>query len=424
MTVHALTLTNPGAESGSTTGWVEREGSGFAAISVLGVGIYAGTYSFQAGTSSYNRWDQELDVSAYATEIDAGTAGIKGSAYYVTSAGGDDDKGGLYFECYAADGTTLIFDKYNDETEVDNVWTQTLFEEGIPPGTRYIRFGTSNTRLDGSLNSVFWDEFTLELSDDVATDYGWDRIEYVYQLGVYALGIYPAEQARGSQIGVLAAGAAETSNTFHDVLTHQLGIYVLCRPNADRRELRAWTFKQDDHEFYGIQLGSEGTLVWDKLTSQWCQWRSPGYLYWRAEDVCDWEGFNIAGDTESGKLWVIDPTGRLDYDTTPIESRITGYLTHRMRTEVPCFMAELAVSEGQPPTGFDDGSVGITLRTSTEDGSNSVDHGEVVGEGISEDITVRWYGLGLMEEPGMYFDIIDTGYARRIDGLNIEVNEK
>jgi hypothetical protein len=245
----------------------------------------------------------------------------------------------------------------------------------------------------------------------------------VSQLGIYALASQPAEEVYNSQGGINVLGAAETSNTFHDLKTHQLGIYVLCLAQGDRRELRAWTFKQDDHEFYGIQLAGFETLVWDKLTGQWCQWRSPGFLYWRAVDVCDWEGFNIAGDTESGKLWQIDPTGRLDEGTTPIESRIVGYLTHRMRTQAPCFMAELAVSEGQPPTGFDDGSVGITLRTSTEDGNNMISHGEVTGEGINEDITVRWYGLGLMEEPGMLFDIIDTGYARRIDGLNIEVKE-
>lgn len=246
----------------------------------------------------------------------------------------------------------------------------------------------------------------------------------VHQLGVNVLCLQPAQEVSASQVGINVLGAAETSNTFHDLIAHQIGIYVLALPHGDRRELRAWTFKQDDHEFYGINLGTESTVVWDKLTMQWCQWRSPGYLYWRVVDVVDWEGYNLGGDTESGILWNIDPTGRLDDGTTPIESKITGYLTHRMRAEVPCFMAELALSEGQPPTGFDDGSVGITLRTSTDDGQNFIDHGTVTGEGIGEDITVRWYSLGLMEEPGMIFEITDTGYARRIDGLNIEVNEQ
>lgn len=183
----------------------------------------------------------------------------------------------------------------------------------------------------------------------------------------------------------------------------------------------AWTFKQDDHEFYGIQLGEGGTLLWDKLTGQWCQWKSPTYAYWRVVDAVDWEGYNLAGDTESGKIFKIDPTGRLDYNNTPIVSKVVGYLTHRMRTHVPCYTAQLALKTGEPPAGFTTGNVGITLRTSTDNGQSFVDHGQVAGGGLLEKIVVRWYGLGLMKAPGMLFEITDSGYTRRIDGLGIEV---
>lgn len=183
----------------------------------------------------------------------------------------------------------------------------------------------------------------------------------------------------------------------------------------------AWTFKQDDHEFYGIQLGNEGTIVWDKLTGQWAQWQSPTFNYWRSADVVDWEGYNLACDTESGKIWEIDPTGRLDYGDTPIQSKVVGYLTYRMRSEVPCYLAQLALKTGDPPSGFSDGSVGITLRTSTDNGQSFIDHGEIDGGGVGEKIAVRWYGLGLMRSPGMLFELTDTGYTRRIDGLTIEM---
>lgn len=241
-----------------------------------------------------------------------------------------------------------------------------------------------------------------------------------HQLGVIALVDQPAISAISSQLGVAAVSAAETSNGTYDVYAHQLGAYALVRPNGDRRELRAWRLKQDDHEWYGLQLGADGTLLYDKLTNQWCQWKSPGYTHWRAEDIVDWEGFNLAADTETGKIFEIDAEGRLDYGDTPITSKIVGYFTHRMREHKPCYMAELAVSEGQPPSGFEDGSVGISLRTSTDNGQSFVNHGEVAGEGVSEDMTARWYGLGLMKSPGMLFEITDTGYARRIDGLDIE----
>lgn len=268
--------------------------------------------------------------------------------------------------------------------------------------------------------SVLVSKATLHVGSFTEPEPGYYDVHAI-QLGAYVIATFPTGELIANQLGISALGSAEESSGLHDVSAHQLGIYVLCRPNADRRELRAWTFKQDDHEFYGIQLGSEGTIVWDKLTNQWCTWKSPGFTYWRAEDVCDWEGYNLAGDTESGKIFQIDPEGRLDYNDTPIVSRIVGYLTHRFRKNTPCYMAELALSEGQPPSGFADGTVGITLRTSTDDGTTFHDHGEVAGEGIGEDMTARWYGLGLMKSPGMLFEITDTGYARRIDGLDIEV---
>lgn len=287
--------------------------------------------------------------------------------------------------------------------------------------------------LEWSHNGTLWEEYYTFPTQGAwsageqrvldVTDPGDTAEIEATQLGGYAVGIYPTEEVEASQLGGYVTGAAETSNTVFLIKAHQLGGYALVRPNGDRRELRAWTFKQDDHEFYGLQLGAAGTLVYDVSTEQWCQWKSPERTLWRVEDVVDWEGFNLGGDTESGKIWKIDPEGRLDYGTTPITSKIVGYLTHRFRKHGQCHMAELAVSEGHPPSGFEDGSVGISLRTSTDDGQSFVNHGEVPGEGVSEDMTVRWYGLGLMKSPGMLFEITDSGYARRIDGLDIDTDD-
>lgn len=241
------------------------------------------------------------------------------------------------------------------------------------------------------------------------------------QIGAYALVSRPAEEIYNSQTPIQALVASEESNGLYELYSHQLGAYALVRPNGDRRELRAWTFKQDDHEFYGVNLGTELTLVFDKLTGTWSQWRSPGETHWRVEDVVAWEGINLGCDTSTGILWEIDPEGRLDEDTTPITSVIYGGFTKRFRVNDPCYMAELAISEGQPPSGIDATTVGITLRTSDDAGQSFYDHGTIDGEALGDEITVRWYGLGLMDKPGRVFEITDTGYARRIDALDIEV---
>lgn len=414
MALYACPLINAGGES--TGGWVARVGgaTGPDITETAAGGQHSGNQYIQAGDSVQNKWDQEVTLEAgLLTTIDGGAVVAHAYAWHRTD--GTDD-GNLYLEAYDS-GHVLLASSANAQTK-PTVWTQETLDLAIPANTRYIRIGTDNDRNNGTNNDNNWDDFELILEGDFDASMLYARAQ---QLGVYVWGTYPSDAAEARQVGVYTQAASETATGFYELYAHQLGVYCWCRPNGDRRELRAWRFKQDDNEFYGIQLGADGTLVYNQPTQQWAQWRSPGELFWRVEDVVDWEGFNLGCDTSTGIIWEIDPEGRLDYGDTPIESVVVGYLTHRMRTFAPCFMAELAISEGQPPPGFDDGSVGITLRTSTDDGNTYVDHGEVTGGGIGEDMTVRWYGLGLMKQPGMYFEITDTGYARRIDGLDIEI---
>jgi hypothetical protein len=273
----------------------------------------------------------------------------------------------------------------------------------------------------------YYDDFALDISDDPATDFpGIDLTTRVTQAVVYAVSTFPSAYAGVLQAPILVVEASETSSGLYKVFGHQFVAYALVKKHGDKRKLRAWTFPQDDHKFYVLQLGnSNGTLIYDQLTQQWARWQSPNYVYWRGEDGCDWEGFNVACDPLTGKIFKIDPEGRLDYndttdaEDTPITSIIVGGTTKRFRNNVPCFMAELAISEGQPPEGIDATTVGVSLRTG--DTLGWYDHGSVPGTVTGDRVTVRWYGLGLMGSPGRVFEITDTGYARRIDGLNIEV---
>jgi hypothetical protein len=417
MTIHAQTLTNPGAESG-TTGWTTR--SGVTIQSVTG-NSHSGTKSFRPDNSfsDASKFDQEVTVdgSLFAA-IDADTAALKATAWI---DGGDQDTARIYVECY--DTSHVLLDSsagtYIDPTSY--TLQEILFR--IPVNTRYIRIGGEFDKNVGTVFNNNIDDFTLEISDDHSTDYVGYFDPKAYQVGAYAIGIAPAEQIRTYQLPVAILGSAETSNTFHEVNSYQLGAYALVRGKTDRRDLRAWPFTQDDHDFYVLQLGDVGTLVYDKLTNQWAQWRSPGFDYWRGNDGVQWEGWNICCDSESGILWIIDPEGRLDNDTTPITSIISGRVQTRMRKNAQCHMGELTVSEQEPPTGIDASTISISLRTSDDDGHTFLSHGSVTGEALGDDITVRWYGLGLMPAPGRVFEITDTGYARRIDGFNIEVGD-
>lgn len=239
----------------------------------------------------------------------------------------------------------------------------------------------------------------------------------IHQSGSYMIGIYPSAQTRINQAGINILKEAETSSGLYLVKGHQLGAYALVRGIVDKPILHAWTFTQDDHDFYVLQLGSNGTLIYDKLTQQWCDWISPDAVNWRGNDGRNWEGLAVCCDTQSGRLWKIDADNRLDYEITPIESKIVGGVSVRFRKNVPCYMAELAISELGPAEGIDPSTRSISLRIGNTLTWTSHGNGVV----SSDKYTVRWYGLGLMSSPGTVFEITDTGLARRIDGLNIEV---
>lgn len=237
----------------------------------------------------------------------------------------------------------------------------------------------------------------------------------LHQFAAYAFASQPADEARLNQAVVQAWSQGETS-TGLPVKLHQVVGYAWVKGKRDRMDLRAWPLVQDDHVFYGLQLGSAGTIVFDRLTGQWTNWLSPDFTYFRVNDMVDWEGFNLGCDTESGIIWKVDPVGRLDNDDTFITSTVTGQATVRMRRIVPCYMAEVAVSEASPATT----GTSIQLRTSDDGGASFIDHGTVDGQALGTSTLFRFYGLGTMSAPGRVFQIVNNGYARRLDGLDIE----
>jgi hypothetical protein len=425
MAVTSITLTNPGAESTNTTGWTNV----FTFVAATSAGAATprtGSYLFyeegastsadiETGFRYRNRVYQDVAVPGGITAaVDAGTIGIKWAAWLQRVD--TSPSGCLRVELYDGSGNLLWKEAYNDAGVVATAsWVQLVKYYGLVPGTRTIRIFLESIGTSASNRRVAWDDATLDYSTAPATD--WAATGKNTQLGLYAVANAPADEAIVNTLGIQLLANAETDNGLHDIILHQLGLYALAKRGGDRKEMRAWPFKQDDHEFYVLQLGTNaGTIVFDKLTGQWADWVSPGFDHWRGADGCNWAGIAVCGDTISGKLWKIDPEGRLDYETTPITSIIVGGMTERMRVHTPIYMAEVAVSEGEP-ADFAEGAVGITLRVGDGKG-NWYDHGE--GIGTDDNVTVRWYGLGLTQSPGTVFEITDTGYARRIDGLNVE----
>lgn len=225
---------------------------------------------------------------------------------------------------------------------------------------------------------------------------------------------YPTLSTRLTQMEGLVSVKSNTG-----LRTTQAEVLVAVLYGAEERMLHSWTFTQDGHDFYVVLTAGE-TYVYDKTTEQWAQWTSPDAAFWRGIDGTEWNGINVCIDPDTGKLYQIDPLGRLDYRTTPITSIIYGGMTERFRNMPSIFMAEVAVSQNSPPHNVDPTTLSITLETS--DTITTYNHGTVYGAATGNHTYPRFYGLGLMRSPGLLFKITDTGFARRIDGLNVEIS--
>lgn len=225
---------------------------------------------------------------------------------------------------------------------------------------------------------------------------------------------FPSVAERTTTVDTLIAGSPQGT-----LRTTEADVLVAILFGAEERMLRAWTFTQDGHDFYVLLAGGE-TYVYDKETETWCQWVSPDASFWRGVDGVDWEGLNVCIDPDSGKVFNIDPQGRLDYRTTPITSIVYGGMTERFREMPSCYFAEIAISQNSPPHNVDPTTLSITLETT--DTLNSWNHGTVYGAPTGNMTVPRFYGLGLLHSPGVLFKITDTGFARRLDGLTVEIS--
>jgi hypothetical protein len=201
-------------------------------------------------------------------------------------------------------------------------------------------------------------------------------------------------------------------------------VLVAVMIGAETHRLRAWTFTQDDHDFYVLGLGTlYPTLVLDLMTNQWSEWATEDLINWRASTGIAWDLENVAGDLTEGILWNISADDRRDdfssdaADARPIISVIRGLLPIRLRNALGCYRADLTLSEFSPAQV----GVSITLRTSDDFGKSWHSHGTLVLDDPNQNYEVAWASLGLITAPGRIFEIEDTGVAARIDALDVDL---
>ncbi len=238
--------------------------------------------------------------------------------------------------------------------------------------------------------------------------------------------------------GIRASSAyvSVVTKTSNEVRAAAANVTVVWRGRISNPTLRAWTFTLDGHDFYVLRLGDLATLVYDTFAKQWSDWTGEDSLFWRANTGMNWVGGQVfatqygsnvvVGDDAWGLLWFLDPDLGWDQhpdasngtQQLPFERAVTGQITTRGRTSIPCYAVFLAGDNyGLTATDF---TPGVTLETSDDDGRTFDSQGTItVPVDYSAEDPYEWLSLGQINSPGRLFRITDNGVFARIDGMDM-----
>ena len=166
-------LVNGGAETGDMTGWTDPTGHGFQAVhatTLSYVGVVEGNWAFWAGdTGPVGPWDhevyQDVDVSAWAPDIDAGLVHWCFKAYlYSRNLDGFEEKARVVLEWYDGAGGLLATWSTPDPPLHWNAYYTNQGTDQVPVATRRIRCRMLGTRSGGANTDALLDGLHLELS--------------------------------------------------------------------------------------------------------------------------------------------------------------------------------------------------------------------------------------------------------------------
>ncbi len=154
-------LVNPDAETGDTQGWVDPDNAWSAANDIT---PHGGNYFFWPAKLdlSYTEMYQDVDLSAYISDIDAGNAWFNLTGWLANWDQYPHDRATLALEGLNSDGQQLF---YVSRDHRSPVWTQYQLEGNIPAGTRTFRVHLIATRFVGSDNDGYFDDLSLTVNN-------------------------------------------------------------------------------------------------------------------------------------------------------------------------------------------------------------------------------------------------------------------
>ena len=184
----------------------------------------------------------------------------------------------------------------------------------------------------------------------------------------------------------------------------------------DEERPRGWTYTLDGHDFYVLDLGTEGVFAYDLATGQWSQFETLNYSgTWNMKRGIMWKNRVLAGDIEFQQVRELDPGATIDQETLNIDHVVTGMVPARTRQgRRQDSLRVMAAATSSTAT--------IRFRYSDDFGNTWSAYSTLV---VSKDgcgQSFDWLSLGAIQAPGRIFEICDSSSITRIDGADFGVD--
>jgi hypothetical protein len=246
-------------------------------------------------------------------------------------------------------------------------------------------------------------------------------------MGNYALlATYSAGAKRGemSELNALTPYASGAPIPRVSDLT-MMATYSTAEPSVTQS--LAWQFTMDGHTFYVLDLGNQGTWLFDTTSKAWCKYETNGFQFWNMRNGTPWNvnGVNrvVGADWQAPTLWELDPDKVLDEDFRDVVHAATAGI--ELRSRVYHSLAELRIAGNtrnavNPDTAYmqltysdDNGQTYSAPLILTLQTASSPDGGQ----------DVRFSSLGAFMAPGRVFQLVDVGSLMMLTGADAMIDD-
>lgn len=236
---------------------------------------------------------------------------------------------------------------------------------------------------------------------------------------IAGMAVYPPDPSRNARVTQIAALVVFDQAPYNTPVQSEVAALVVWAPGAqtDNRS-RAWTFILDGHTFYVLDLGAEGTFLYDTITQEWCQFQTEGYTGWNFRNGITWGSDNriVGADTLNALVWELIPDLPLDEGFKEITHTVTGGVATRSRAYISCSAVTITGSMGAQDSVL---PVDFKMRFSDDGGNTWSDY--FVSTMVPEDYggEAAWRSLGSFNRPGRVFEFTEAGGMLRVDGADV-----